>query len=180
MNLRIKMQETYVEELGIVLKNKSKLEKALKIKISNKGKLIFIKGPSEDEYLATKIIEAIDIGFSINRALLLNNENIMLQILNIKELTKRHDLDRVRARIIGTHGKTISNLNHLTDCFISVKDNQVGIIGEIDCIKEAIIALKCLIQGSRQANVYARLERKKKERRLSPHEKIVNELEKEK
>jgi rRNA processing protein Krr1/Pno1 len=49
-----------------------------------------------------------------------------------------------------------------------VHDNQVGIIGSAECIKEAVISLESLIRGSKQGNVYARLEKKKKERRLNP------------
>lgn len=174
------MQQIYAENLGIILKNKSFLEKNLSIKISNQGKNIFIEGESENEFTALKVIEAIELDFSINRALLLKDPDIMLHVMNIKELTNRHDIERIRARIIGTQGKTICNLYNLSDCFISVKDNEIGIIGETQDIKEAIIAIKLLIQGSKQANVYRRLEKKKKEKRLAPSENIINEFNKKK
>jgi KH domain-containing protein len=173
------MQQTFTENLGTVLKNKSILEKELSIKITNNGKNIFINGEAQNEFIALKVLEAIDLGFSIKRALLLKDDEIMLEIINIKDLTKRHDLERIRGRIIGTHGKTICNLYNLSDCFLSVNGNEVGIIGETDKIKEAIIALKLLIQGSKQANVYRRLEKKKKENRLFPKATIKKEIYKE-
>lgn len=169
-------QEIYIENIKEVLRNKSRIEKELNVKIENKGKLVFIEGEGEDEYLALKVLEAVSLRFSVERALLLKNENIIMNILNIKDITKRNDLERVRGRIIGIHGKTIANLCKLTDCQVSLHNNQVGIIGNANNIKEATIALRILIQGSKQGNVYARLEKKKKEKRLAPKEIIKDEF----
>lgn len=165
-------QEIYAQNLKEILNNKSMLEKELKVKIQNQGRNIFIVGKAENEYLCFRIIEAVNLGFSVDKALVLKDENIIFNILNIRDITRRKDLPRIKARIIGTQGKTKSNIQTLTDCIISIHDNQVGIIGEADYIQEAIIAIKCLIQGSKQGNVYARLEKKKKERRLRPQEAI--------
>lgn len=162
------MQSIYIESLGKVLKNKKKLEEELNIKILNKGRNIFIKGAPENEYIALKIIEAMELGFSAEEALLLKDEEIIFQIINIKSLTNRKDIKEVKARIIGTHGKTINNLRILSECEISLRGNRVGVIGNAESIKEAIIALRSLIQGSKQGNVYARLERESKKRRQKP------------
>jgi KH domain-containing protein len=170
------MQEIYVENIRRVLKNKDKLEKELEIKITNKGKNVFVDGEADKEYLAIEVLEAINLDFSVDQALVLKQENMLLQKLNIKDITKRQDLERVRARIIGTHGKTLKTLTNLTDCLISLEDNQVGIIGHAEDIEEAVQALTSLIQGSKQGNVYARVEREKKKKRKMPMN-IVNELE---
>lgn len=170
------VQEILIEQIGRVLKNKIRLEKELQVQITHKGKLVFVEGDAEKEYLALKVLEAIDLGFEIDKSLLLKNEEIILQVLNIKDITKRNDLERVRARIIGTHGKTIENMERLSNCEICLHDNDIGIIGDCEIIKEAIISLKSLVQGSKQSNVYARLEKKKKERRLKPVENIKNEF----
>lgn len=169
-------QEIYVEDIVKVLRNKHKIEQELGVKITNRGKNVFIEGFPENEYVCLKILEAINSGFSANRALLLKDEEMILHILKIKDVTKRKDLHHIKARVIGTYGKTLSTLTDLADCAISVKDSQIGIIGEVECIDEAIIALKSLIHGSKWGNVYARLERKKKERRLKPKEIIKNEF----
>ncbi len=160
------MQEIYVENMNHVLPNKKKLEKELEIKITYKGKNVFVDGDAEKEYTALEAMQAINLNFSVNKALLLKNDNIVLQTLNIKDITKRHDLERVRARIIGTKGKTLKTLNNLTNCEISLKDNKIGIIGNAEEIEEAIQALTSLIQGSKQGNVYSRVEREKKRKRL--------------
>ena len=149
-----------------VLPNKKKLEKELGVKITNKGKNLFVNGKAEKEYTALEVMQAINLNFSVNKALLLKNDNTILQTLNIKNITKRHDLERVRARIIGTKGKTLQTINNLTNCEVSLKDNKIGIIGNTEYIEEAIQALISLIQGSKQGNVYSRVEREKKRKRM--------------
>ncbi len=160
------MQQTYTEYPEKILQNKKKLELELQVKITNKEKNIFINGDAEKEYTALQVIEAINIGFSVERALFLKNENIILQTINIKNITKKKDLEKIRARIIGKHGKTLKTIKNLTNCVISLKNNQVGIIGNTEEIENTIQALKSIIQGSKQGNVYSRIEREKKRKRL--------------
>lgn len=159
-------QEIYVENLKKILLAKNRISRELSVKITIKGREVFIDGSGDSEYLALKVIEAIDLGFSIENALKLKDEEIIMNIINIKDLSKRNTHD-VKSRIIGREGRTIRNLSELSDCAIALNDNQVGIIGDSSCINEAIIAVESLIKGSKQANVYARLERDKKKRRLS-------------
>jgi ribosomal RNA assembly protein len=172
-------QEIYAQNLREIINNKDKIERELKVKISNQGRNIFIDGPAENEYLTLRIIEAINLGFSLEKALSLKNEEMILHIINIRDVTRRKDLERIRARLIGSQGKTKNNMENLSDCLISIHDNMVGIIGEIGCINETIIAVKLIIQGSKQGNVYTRLEKKKKERRLKP-EDIIKPISKKK
>lgn len=160
------MQEIYVDNLKEVIINKKKFEKELSVKLSNKGKNVFIEGGSEDEYLALEILKAINLGFSMNSSLQLKQEGVMLQTLNIKDITKRNDLERIRARIIGTKGRTLKTLSNLTNCSISLHYNKIGIIGDSEEIKDAVDSIKSLIQGSKQGNVYSRLERRRKEKKL--------------
>ncbi len=159
------MQEIYIENIRKVLQNKGTIEQQLNIKITNKGKNLFIEGNADNEYTALQIMQAINLGFSVEKALLLNNENIILQEIHIKDITKRNDLERVRARIIGTQGKTLKTLNSLTDCEFSLSDNKVGIIGDAEKIEEAVQALESLVHGSKQGNVYSRIEREKKRKK---------------
>jgi len=175
------MQEIYIENLLNVINYKKKLEKELGIVITNKGKNVFIEGPAENEFIALKVLEAINLDFSIDRALILKDENQILQTINLKDLTKR-DIHHVKSRLIGTHGKTLSTLNNLTDCAISLKDHTIGIIGDAELIDEAILAIKSIIQGSKLGNVYARLEREMKKKRENPIDKssIKNELKRKK
>lgn len=164
------MQEIYIENLKEVLRNKKRLVKELGIKLTNKGKIVFADGKAENEFTAIEVLRAIKLGFSADSALQIKENNFILQTVNIKDITKRNDLERVRARIIGTHGRTLKTLNNLTDCSLSLHDNQIGIIGSPLEVEDAIQSITSLIQGSKQGNVYGRLERQRKEKRLESKE----------
>lgn len=153
------MIKTYSEKIPRIIKNKKKLEKVLNVKISNKGKEVFIEGKAEDEYFAEQVLEAINFGFPISYALAIKQKELMFEILNIKDYTKKKDLERIRARIIGRGGKTLKTLCQISDCFFELKDNEVGIIGHPENIKSAQDAIISLVQGSKTSNVYKRLEK---------------------
>ena len=149
------------EKLPRILKNKERLEKELKVKIENRGKEISIIGEPEDEYIAEKVIDAINFGFIFSTAMLIKKEDFVFEILNIKDYTRRKDLTDVRARIIGKSGKTLKILKDWKDCHFELKDNLVGIIGDAELIKNTQDAIISLIKGSKQSNVYTRLEKQK-------------------
>jgi len=155
------MKKIFSEKIPRILKNKKRLEKILNVKITNKGREVFIHGKSEEEYFAEKVIEALNFGFPFSVATLIKKEDLIFEIINIKDYTKRKDLNRIRARIIGKGGKTLKILNQLTNCHFELKDNEVGIIGtpeEIENGQESIISI---IRGAKQANVYNFAKRKK-------------------
>ena len=114
----------------------------------------------------------MELGFTIEQALLLKDEEIIFEKIYIKELTKRHDLERIRARIIGTRGKTKDIIQNLSDCLVSLHGNTVGIIGRAEYIKKAINSLSSLIHGQKQGKVYAYLERKRTENKLKLNEDL--------
>jgi ribosomal RNA assembly protein len=160
------MQEIYTEFIRKVFQNKDKLEQELEVKLTNQGKNLFIDGEPDKEFIAIQVIEAINLGFSTEKALLLKKEDIILQTIHIKDITKRKDLERVRARIIGKQGKTLKTLNNLTCCEFAIQDNCIGIIGDTENITEARQAITSLINGSKQSNVYAHTEKEMKKKRL--------------
>lgn len=152
------MKKIFSDKAPRIIKAKWELEKILNVKIQVKGREIEISGNPVEEFEAEKVIDAITLGFEIKTALLLKEEEFLLEVLNIKDHTKRRDLETIRARIIGTKRKTLTTLEELTKCFFEVKDNQVGIIGPAEWIENAQKAIISIIQGSKQANVYAYLE----------------------
>jgi len=153
------METVICEKPARIIKNRERLERELKVKIMNKDGEITIDGSPEDEYFTEKVITALDFGFPFSVALLIKTEDFMFETLNIKDYTRKKDLERVRARIIGTKGKTLRTLNELTKCYFELKDNRVGIIGEPEYIKNAQEGMISLIRGAKWANVYAFLEK---------------------
>src|SRR3989344_2847665 len=153
------MKTIILDKLPRIIKNKNHLEKALNIKISNRGKEVSINGNAEDEFIAEQVLDALNFGFPYSTALLINEEDFLFEIISIKSHTKKHDFSRIRARIIGTGGKTLSTLSTLTNCFFELKDNDVAIIGDPIHIKIAQDAIISLVKGTKTANVYAYLEK---------------------
>lgn len=147
------------DDISKITKNKKRLENILRVKIIIQENEISVEGIPEDEYIAEKVLEAIDFGFPISVALLIKHEDFLFEILDIKKYTRRKDLETIRARIIGKGGKTLKTLNTLTECNFEIKNNNVGIIGSPELIKNAQDAVILIIQGSKQANVYTYLEK---------------------
>ncbi len=153
------MKTIICEKLPRILKARKKLEKELNVKITNRGKEVTIKGTSENEYTAEKVIDALNFGFPFSTSMLIKQEGFIFEIINIKDHTKRKDLKRIRARIIGTKGKTLQTLYQLTKCHFELKDNYIGIIGNPEYIENAQEAIILIIKGSKQSNVYSHLEK---------------------
>lgn len=141
-----------------ILKNKKKLEDELNVKITCNNEEVTIEGEPENEFIAEKVIDALDFGFPYAKALSIKDDKD-LEIINIKDFTNKQNLERVRARIIGKGGKSFSTLNQLTKCDFAIKDNKVGIIGELEWIENAIEAITSIARGTKHSHVYAFLEK---------------------
>jgi len=107
----------------------------------------------------------MNFSFPLKEALLLTNEGYIFRKINIKDFTRRKNLDEVRARLIGTEGKTKRAMEEISGCVLVIKDKIVGIIGSTESIKDATTAITRLIKGSKQANVYSYLERMNREKK---------------
>lgn len=153
------MEILFFDKTSLLKKEKDNLEKKLNVKISIQGRRIVLEGSPFDEYEASIVLNAINFGFSIKNALSLKEEDTLFRKLNIKDYTRRKDLRDVRARIIGKKGKTKNTIESITGCKTVLKENTLGIIGSAEEIEEATTALKNLIKGSKQANIYSFLEK---------------------
>jgi ribosomal RNA assembly protein len=161
-------ERIYCQRLTELKKEKKFLEKSLSIKITIKGKMITMEGDALNEYEALMVLDAINLGFSAQTASLLQNESYTFEKINIKDYTRRKDLDVIRGRLIGTHGKTKKTIEQISHCAIKIKDNLIGIIGPADEIQYALTAITNIIKGTKQTNAYRYLERintEKKKRR---------------
>ncbi len=153
------MLKIIVEKLPRITKNRKNLKKKLGVEITNRGREVFIDGSPENEYTAEKVIEALDFGFPFSVALMIKEQDYLFEVIKIKDYTRKKDMERIRARIIGKKGKTLKTFEELTKCFFELKDNQIGIVGDAEYIKNAQDAIVSIIRGAKQANVYNYLER---------------------
>jgi rRNA processing protein Krr1/Pno1 len=62
------------EKIPRIIKNRKRLEEKLEVKISIRGREVTIEGLPLNEYVAEKVIEAIDFGFSLSNAFLIKEE----------------------------------------------------------------------------------------------------------
>lgn len=140
-------------------KNKTELEEKLDIKITILGRKVTITGAPIDEYEASLVLDAINLGFSARKALQLKDESKIFRVLNIKNLTKKKNLQSVRARIIGKEGKTKRTIENITNSDIVIKDNEIGIITDAESIEDIITGISNLIRGTKESNTYRYLEK---------------------
>jgi ribosomal RNA assembly protein len=152
------MRKIICEKIARIIKSKGNLERELNVNIDINEKEVSISGEPEEEYIAEKVIEAIDFGFPFSNALEIKKEDIIFEILNIKEHTTKRNFERIRGRIIGKDGKTIKTISDLSNCYIELLGNKLGIIGNCENIRIVEEAFKLLIRGTKQAHVYAYLE----------------------
>jgi len=142
-----------------IIKNRKRLERILNMKISNKGKEVTFEGTPEEEYEASKVLDALNIGFSFSSAISIKQSEKIFEIIHIKDYSKKRDLEEIRGRIIGKNGKALATLSQLTNSNIEIKENQVGIIGDPENVKLAIESLILLIQGAKHSHIYKGLEK---------------------
>jgi ribosomal RNA assembly protein len=135
------------------------LEEKLEVKISYSKNNFQISGEEYSEFLCGEIIKATDFGFNVEDALLLKREDFSLQFLNIKDYSKKENLENVRARIIGANGRAKGTIEELTGAIIVVNTNQIGIIVRADHLDSVVQAIILIIHGSKHANVFAYLEK---------------------
>ena len=168
------IQKTRVStsRIGVVIgksgSTKRQIEEKLEISLqidSDEG-MVEIEGEDPIAVLtAINVIQAINRGFSPERAFrLLEDEDMMLNIIDLTDLagTNRH-LERLRGRIIGKAGTSRAQIEDMTSTEISVHGKTVAIIGLPARNEVARKAVEMLIQGIPHENVYAFLDRKKKE-----------------
>ncbi len=153
------MKTIYVDYKRKILQHKKELEEKLNIKISLKNRNFVISGNEFDEFIAERVLMALDFPFLLDDALLLRSEEYLFEVLNIKDYTNRHDLNVIKGRIIGTQGKTLRVLRGLSNCEIVLKGNKVAIIGLAENIENATRSIIALIKGLKHGVVYGNLEK---------------------
>ena len=151
-------EQIYSESIRKAIENKKQIESSLKVKLNIKGHIVTITGDPADELICLRVIEAMNLGFSVFQALDLKDEQFAFEVIPIKNIAKRRNLSQVRGRIIGTERKTLRTIEALTGCEIVLHDNSVGVIGLSEAVRKASYAMRKLIAGSKHANVYMYLE----------------------
>ncbi|MGA7370547.1 MAG: KH domain-containing protein [Nitrososphaeraceae archaeon] len=125
-----------------------------------------------DPFKALEIISAIARGFSPERAFKLLHEDVVFQLLDIRDYVgnSQSSMSRLKGRIIGERGKSRRTIEELSGADVSVYGHTVGFIGIFEAIKVAVEAIILLSKGSSHKSVYAMLQnyrRKVKQEKMS-------------
>ena len=159
------MRNVLVQNMNKIKKAVPTIENKVKVKIGFGRGQVSIKGSELNEYLVEKVVQAIDFGFMVDDALLLMNDDFVLEFIEVKEHTRRKNLKEVRARMIGTGGKARKTIENLTGSEIVIHDNTVGVIVDSNHLDAVVQGIESLIQGAKHGNVFAYLEKQNVSRR---------------
>jgi len=160
------------ERLGVLIgpdgATKKRLQQSTGTQIeidSATGEVTIDESGATDPVLALKardIVQAVARGFSEERAFRLLDEDAYIEILDIKDFAhSKNRITQIRARLIGTRGKTRRIIEELTGVDVSVWGHTAALIGgpfEMGIAREAVIML---LRGSEHKTVYRFLERKR-------------------
>ncbi|BBD72847.1 RNA-processing protein [Sulfodiicoccus acidiphilus] len=164
----ITVPDERLELVKSVLPSLSKKEE-VEVKFDERNKMFNVSPKGNNSYGALKvqsIINAIGLGFDVEVAMKLLSDDIMLDVIDIKEVTHDpEDLRRLKGRVIGEKGKTKRIIFEYTGVHVSVYDHYVGLIGFYDQLQVTRKAVEMLIRGKDHSAVYKYLERAEKELR---------------
>ncbi len=115
-------------------------------------------------FKARDIVKAIGRGFSSIQAIKLADDDFYLEVVRLKPFVGNapNKLRRVRARVIGTKGRTKNTIEELTATFLVVAGSTVSLIGNLDQLKDAREAVVRIIEGAKIEGVLGYLEERKK------------------
>jgi len=170
------MQEVKIagSRVGVLIGKGGATKKELEVKthttITVDSKEGLVKVESSEEHTvallrAVEIINAINRGFSPERAFeMIEDEDLLLDVIDLSGMAEGpRQLDRLRGRIIGKDGRAREQIEDMTDVEISVFGKTISLIGYPEQLKTARAAIDMLIEGVPHENVFAFLDRKKKE-----------------
>jgi len=165
-----------LERMGVLIgtegATKSKIENAFKVHLliqSQSGVVEIV--PREDSEDPTTILRARDVvlaiarGFSPERGLELVDDDIVLDIIDLREMFGKNerDISRLKGRVIGREGKIRRLIEEMTDAKVSVYGHTISILGEYETVTAAREAIELLLKGKQHSTVYKLLRKIKRE-----------------
>ena len=114
---------------------------------------------------ARDAVLAIARGFSPERALTLADDDIVLDIIDLRETFGKNDREiaRLKGRVIGREGKIRRLIEEMTDAKVSVYGHTIAILGEYQTVTAAREAIELLLKGKQHSTVYKLLRKIKSE-----------------
>jgi len=164
------------DRIGVILgragATKTEIEKAFKAKLnvdSESGTINVFPSDDNDDpstiLRAKDVVTAIGRGFSPDRAMALTDDDMVLDIIDLREVFGKNesDINRIKGRVIGSEGKMRRLLEEMTEAKVSVYGSTISMIGNYETVSAARQAIDMLIKGKQHSSVYKFLRRTKSE-----------------
>ncbi len=164
-----------VERIGVLIgeqgQTKASLEEKTGVKLtidSNSGEITIDESGAKDPAASLKVrdvVNAIGRGFSERKAFRLLDDDMYIQILDVKEFagSGKDRVAEIKGRVIGAGGKTRQLIEELAGVDVSVHGHTVAIIGDAFHLDIGRQAVEMILGGSEHKTVYRFLERKREE-----------------
>lgn len=154
---------------------KREIERRTGIKVdvdSDTGEVTISYDNARDPVLVLKVndlVKAIGRGFSPDRAFRLLKDDQYFALMDIHEYVgkKIEHVRRMKARLIGTGGKTRRIIEELSEAELSIYGDTIAIIGAAESLDVARTALDMILTGSEHSAVYSYLEHTRRQRRVA-------------
>lgn len=167
-------QKTFIripgDRIGVLIGNNGKTRRRIestfgvKITVESESGGVEIKVNQDQPdvsvmFTVKNIVKAIGRGFSPKKALMLQDEDNDIMVIDLEEYvgTSKNAQNRVRGRIIGKEGKSRELLEELTECQVSVYGGTVALIGPYEMLQVAKEAVEMLLNGSFHKTVWNHL-----------------------
>jgi len=156
-----------LERVGVVIGRegvtKTKIEEAFNSRLliqSETGVIDIV--PRADSSDPTTILRARDVvlaigrGFSPERAFKLVDDDVVLDVIDLREILGKNDREiaRLKGRVIGRDGKIRRLIEEMTNAKISVYGHTISMLGDYETVTAAREAIELLLKGKQHSTVY--------------------------
>lgn len=132
-----------------ITRKKIELLGKVELEIGADGRVKIVGNESLEVWKAKSVVKAIGRGFSPGPAMQLFDDEVILEVIDLKEvLPNERAIARQKARIIGRQGKMRKKLEHTLLISLSVYGNTVSIIGKTENVDIAKASIEKLITGA--------------------------------
>jgi ribosomal RNA assembly protein len=180
MRMQTKFNVTIPQDrIGALVGEDGKIKQSIentfkaKLNIDSESGIVELTLASEDGDAASllkarDIVTAIGRGFSPDRAFVLRDDEIILDIIDLREIFGRNDdtISRIKGRVIGRGGKIRKLIEELSKTDVSVYGHTISLIGDYDSISIAREATLMLLEGKQHSTVYKFLRQRRREQKI--------------
>ncbi|MEM4133883.1 MAG: KH domain-containing protein [Candidatus Micrarchaeia archaeon] len=154
-----------VERIKVLMSNAKLIEEKgeIELSVSNEEGILIKSSDPIAEWKAINVVKAVGRGFNPMIAINLFSDDYILHIINLKDIfDKEKQRIRVRARLIGTKGKTRATIEEISGAFVCIYGNTISFIGKPEEVAMAVEAANMIINGVSHGAVYMFLQKERK------------------